>query len=111
MSNVYKNAIYKPTTTANTTVYTCNATARAVIQTIQLTNQTGSHAVEVFIYDSSATTTTEIAHISLGSNSTENVAKGPIILEEGDALLISAASTVVTGIVSILEVNRGSLTT
>ncbi len=111
MSNVYKNAIYKPTTTANTTVYTCNATARAVIQTIQLTNQSGSHVVEVFIYDSSATTTTEIAHISLGSNSTENVAKGPIILEEGDALLISAASTVVTGIVSILEVNRGSLTT
>jgi hypothetical protein len=111
MSNVYKNAIYKPTTTANTTVYTCNATARAVIQTIQLTNQSGSHTAEVFIYDSSATTTTEIAHISLGSNSTENVAKGPIILEEGDALLISAGSTVVTGIVSILEVNRGSLTT
>ena len=111
MSNVYKNAIYKPTTTANTTVYTCNATARAVIQTIQLTNQSGSHTVEVFIYDSSATTTTEIAHISLGSNSTENVAKGPIILEEGDALLISAASTAVTGVVSILEVNRGSLTT
>ena len=111
MSNVYKNAIYSPTTTANTTVYTCNATARAVIQTIQITNQTGSHTVEVFIYDSSATTTTEIAHISLGSNSTENVAKGPIILEEGDALLISAASTAVTGVVSILEVNRGSLTT
>ena len=110
MANVYKNAIYIPTTTANTTVYTCNATARAVIQTIQLTNQSGSHTVEVFIYDSSATTTTEIAHISLGSNATENVAKGPIILEEGDALLISAASTVVTGIVSILEVNRGSLT-
>ena len=110
MSNVYKNAIYKPTTTANTTVYTCNVTARAVIQTIQLTNQSGSHVVEVFIYDSSATTTTEIAHISLGSNSTENVAKGPIILEEGDALLISAGSTVVKGIVSILEVNRGSLT-
>ena len=110
MSNVYKNAIYSPTTTANTTVYTCNATARAVIQNIQITNQSGSHTVEVFVYDSSATTTTEIAHISLGSNSTENVAKGPIILEEGDALLISAASTVVTGIVSILEVNRGSLT-
>ena len=111
MSNVYKNAIYSPTTTANTTVYTCNATARAVIQTIQITNQTGSHTVEVFIYDSSATTTTEIAHISLSSNTTENVAKGPIILEEGDALLISAASTAVTGVVSILEVNRGSLTT
>ena len=107
MTNVYKNALYVPTTTANTTVYTCNATARAVIQTIQLTNEAGSHLVEVFVYDSSATTTTEIAHISLGSNTTENVAKGPIVLEEGDALLIGAASTVVTGIVSILEINRG----
>jgi hypothetical protein len=46
MSNVYKNAIYKPTTTANTTVYTCNATARAVIQNIQITNQSGTHAVQ-----------------------------------------------------------------
>jgi hypothetical protein len=110
MSNVYKNAIYVPTTTANTTVYTCNATARAVIQTIQLTNQSGSHTVEVYIYDSSTTTTSEIAHITLGSNSTENAAKGPIILEEGDALLLSCTNTVVSGIVSILEVNRGSLT-
>ena len=110
MSNVYKNAIYVPTTTANTTVYTCNATARAVIQTIQITNQTGSHSVEVFVYDSSETTTVEIANVSVGSNATENVAKGPIILEEGDALIIACSNTVVSGIVSILEVNRGSLT-
>ena len=110
MANVYKNAIYSPTTTANTTVYTCNATARAVIQTIQLTNQSGSHTAEVFVYDSSATTTTEIAHISLGSNSIENGATGPIILEENDALIIACSNTVVSGIISILEVNRGSLT-
>lgn len=110
MSNVYKNAIYKPTTTAGTTVYTCNATARAVIQNIQLTNQSGSHKAEVFIYDFSTTTTTEISHVSLTSGDTENAAKGPIILEEGDALIISCNSTVITGIVSILEVNRGSLT-
>jgi hypothetical protein len=92
MSNVYKNAIYKPTTTAGTTVYTCNATARAVIQNIQLT------------------TTLEISHVSLSSDATENAAKGPIILEEGDALIISCNNTSITGIVSILEVNRGSLT-
>jgi hypothetical protein len=50
MSNVYKNAIYKPTTTANTTVYTCNATARAVIQNIQIANSTGTHAVSAHVY-------------------------------------------------------------
>ena len=110
MSNVYKNAIYVPTTTANTTVYTCNATARAVIQTIQLTNLTSTNTATVQVYDSSLTSTTKINHVSLAANTTENTAKGPIILEEGDALLISAGSTVVTGIVSILEVNRGSLT-
>ena len=31
-------------------------------------------------------------------------------LEEGDALLISVNNTAITGIVSIMEVNRGSLT-
>jgi hypothetical protein len=110
MANVYKNAIYVPTTTANTTVYTCNATARAVIQTIQLTNLTSTNTATVQVYDSSLTSTTKINHVSLAANTTENTAKGPIILEEGDALIISCSNTAITGIVSIMEVNRGSLT-
>jgi hypothetical protein len=36
-----------------------------------------------------------------------NLAYGPIVLQEGDALLLSAASTVVAGLVSIMEINRG----
>ena len=64
MSNVYKNAIYLPTTTANTTVYTCNATARAVIQNIQITNQSGTHAVQVYLYKNANTTTVEFSHAS-----------------------------------------------
>ena len=50
MSNIYKNAIYKATTTANTTVYTCNATARAIIQNIQFANTTGTHTVLSLIH-------------------------------------------------------------
>ena len=111
MSNIYKGILVKPITTAQTTVYICNATARAIIQNIQLTNQSGSNTAEVFVYDSSTTSTAEIAHVSLGSNATENIAKGPIVLEEGDALLITVNNTAITGIVSIMEVNRGSLTT
>ena len=57
MSNIYRNAFYDPTTTANTTVYTCNATARAIIQNIQIANESGSKVVRVHVYDSSATTT------------------------------------------------------
>ena len=51
MSNVYKNAFYDPTTTASTTVYTCNATARAIIQNIQIANESGSKTVRVSVYD------------------------------------------------------------
>ena len=110
MSNVYKNAIYAPTTTANTTVYTCNATARAIIQNIQLTNGSGTHAVQVYIYKDANSTTVEFSHANMSTNDTLNFCKGPIILQERDAILISAASTVVTGVISILEVNRGTLT-
>ena len=110
MANVYKNAIYVPTTTANTTVYTCNATARAIIQNIQLTNGSGTHAVQVYLYKDANSTTLEFSHANMSANETLNFCKGPIILQERDAILIAAASTVVTGVISIMEVNRSSLT-
>ena len=110
MANVYKNAIYVPTTTANTTVYTCNATARAIIQNIQLTNWSGTHAVQVYLYKDANSTTVEFSHANMSANETLNFCKGPVILQERDAILIAAASTVVTGVISIMEVNRSSLT-
>ena len=110
MANVYKNAIYVPTTTVNTTVYTCNATARAIIQNIQLTNGSGTHAVQVYLYKDANSTTVEFSHANMSANETLNFCKGPVILQERDAILIAAASTVVTGVISIMEVNRSSLT-
>lgn len=109
MSNVYKNAFYTPTTTANTTVYICNATARAIIQNIQLVNGAGNHVVSAYVFSSSNATTVLVSNTTLGANDSCNLCKGPIILQEYDALLISTASTVVTGVVSILEVNRSSV--
>ena len=112
MTNVYKNAIYKPTTTVNTTVYTCNATARAVIQTIQFANSTGTHTVSAHVYSYINSTTVQIGIDNIAAKTSINLALGPIILQERDALLLSSASTTdVTAIVSIMEVNRGSLTT
>ena len=106
MSNIYKHGLYTPTTTTNTTVYTCNATARAVIQNIQLSNLSGNHVVGAHLYSHSNSTTILISSTTLGSGDTCNLCKGPIILQEQDALLISAASSVVTGVVSIMEINR-----
>jgi hypothetical protein len=105
MSNIYRNAFYLPTTTASTTVYTCNATARAIIQS-------GSKTVKASVYDSSAATTYIIAYAAITGPTTCNLANGPIILQEGDALLLdSSVTTSVSGTISIMEVNRGSLTT
>jgi hypothetical protein len=110
MSNVYKNAIYVATTTANTTVYTCNATARAIIQNIQFANSTGTHTVSAYVYSYSNSTTIKVGINDITAKTSFNLASGPIILQERDALLLSSESTSdVTAIVSILEVNRGTL--
>lgn len=107
MSNIYKNSFYAPSTTAQTTVYTCNATARAVIQNIQITNEAGSKNVKVYIYDSSTSSTNTIAFASISGPTICNLAKGPIVLEENDALLIDTTVTSsVYGTISLLEVNR-----
>jgi hypothetical protein len=111
MANVYKNAIYVPTTTANTTVYTCNATARAIIQNIQFANSTGTHTVSAYVYSYSNSTTIKVGINDITAKTSFNLASGPIILQERDALLLSSNNVAdVTAIVSILEVNRGTLT-
>jgi len=111
MSNVYKNAIYVATTTANTTVYTCNATARAIIQTIQFANSTGTHTVSAYVYSYSNSTTIKVGINDITAKTSFNLASGPIILQERDALLLSSNNVAdITAIVSILEVNRGTLT-
>jgi hypothetical protein len=108
MSNIYRNAFYDPSTTAQSTVYTCNATARAVIQNIQITNEAGSKTVKVYVYDASTTTTFEVAYASISGPTICNLAKGPIILEENDALLLDTTNTTyISGTVAILEINRG----
>ena len=108
MANIYKNSFYSPTTVAGTTVYTCNATARAVIQNIQITNSSGNKIVQASIYDNSASTTYLISYANITGPTICNIAKGPIILEENDSLILESSSTTnVNGVISILEINRG----
>ena len=108
MANIYKNSFYAPTSTAQTTVYTCNATARAVVQNIQITNSGGNKIVQASIYDNSASTTYLISYANISGPTICNIAKGPIILEENDSLILESSSTTnVNGVISILEINRG----
>ena len=107
MANIYTNAFFDLSTTDVTTIYTCPSDSRAIVQNIQYTNETGTTQVQIYVTDSSTSTTYEINHNSLSANETYNAALGPVILEENDVLKIQAnASDVVSGVVSILEINR-----
>jgi hypothetical protein len=107
MANVYKNAFYDPTGTSAETVYTVPSNARAIVQNIQLTNESGSKVAKVSITDSSATTDYQIAYADITGPTICNVAKGPVVLEENDVLKIeSSVTSGISGIISILEINR-----
>jgi hypothetical protein len=107
MANIYKNAFYDPATTAAETVYTVPSNARAIIQNIQITNESGSKTAKVSVTDSSATTDYQIAYADITGPTICNIAKGPVILEENDILKIeSSVTSGISGIISILEINR-----
>jgi hypothetical protein len=107
MANIYKNAMFDLTTTNKTTVYTVPSNRTAIIKSIQITNiHSGAIEVEAFTVDSSDSNAEyEVAHISLGSKTIENLVKSSIVLESGDILKLKAASANnIAGIVSYLEI-------
>ena len=107
MANYYKNAFYDPTSTNTVTVYTCPANSRAIIQNIQVTNESGSKILKASVTDSSASTTYQIAYASISGPTICNLANGPIILEESDVILLQTNDTnAISAVLSILEMNR-----
>ena len=107
MANIYKNAFYDPTGTSAETVYTVPSNARAIVQNIQLTNESGSKVAKVSVTDSSATTDYQIAYADITGPTICSIAKGPVVLEENDILKIeSSVTSGISGIISILEINR-----
>ena len=107
MANVYKNAMFDLTTTNKTTIYTVPTDRTALLKSIQITNiHSGTVEVEAFTTDSSDSGTEhEVAHISLGSKTVDNLVKGTMVLESGDTLKVKAASANnIAGIVSYVEI-------
>ena len=106
MANTYKSAFIDLTSTNKTTIYTVPANTTSIVKTIQLTNESGNVNTQVYITDSSASVEYEISHATLAARSTENFAKGPIVLEAGDIIKIQAATAnTVTGVISFLEIS------
>jgi hypothetical protein len=107
MANFYRNAFYDPTVTTAVVVYTCPSNANAIIQNIQITNESGSKILKASINDDSVSTIFQIAYASITGPTICNIAKGPVILEENDTIRLESSN--VSGIsatVAILEINR-----
>jgi hypothetical protein len=107
MANFYKNAFYDPTVTTAVTTYTCPSNANAIIQNIQVTNQSGSKTVKAHVTDNSASTSYVVSYASITGPTICNLAKGPIILEESDSIAIESSDvSAISATISILEISR-----
>ena len=107
MANFYKNAFYDPTVTTAVTTYTCPSNANAIIQNVQVTNESGSKVVKTHVTDSSASTSFVVAYASVTGPTICNLAKGPIILEDNDSIALETSDTSGTSAtLSILEISR-----
>ena len=107
MANFYKNAFYDPSTTDAVTLYTAPTNANAIVQNIQVTNQSGSKNVTARVTDFSASTSYIVAYAAVTGPTICNIAKGPIVLEESDSLLLQTnTTTAISAVVSILELSR-----
>jgi hypothetical protein len=107
MANIYKNAFYDPNTTAAVTVYNSPSNSRAIIQNIQVTNESGSKVLKASITDATNTSTIQIAYASISGPTICNLAKGPIILEEEDSISIETSDiSGISATLSILEISR-----
>ena len=107
MANRYINKFYDPSDTSQVNLYTSPSNGRAIIQNIQIVNESGTKTVKIFITDSSASTTYQVAYASITGATTCNMAKGPLILEESDVLILQTTDTSgISATISILEFDR-----
>ena len=107
MANFYKNAFYDPSTTDAVTLYTAPTNANAIIQNIQITNESGSKIVRASVTDNSASTSFVVAYASISGPTICNIAKGPIILEESDSISLESSTTsAITASLALLEISR-----
>jgi hypothetical protein len=108
MTIQYKNQGFFLNTTNLTTVLTIDASSRALVKSISVTNEHNSNnLVEMYLRDNSASTDYEFYHKSMTADQTDQAAGQVLILEESDGLKFKAATaSVVKGVISYALINR-----
>ena len=107
MAIQYKNQTFNLTATIATTVLTIDESSRAILQNIQTENtSTGTVDVASAVFDFSATATTQISTIQMTTLTTQNLAKGPVVLEEQIYRKTLSEDNSIVEIISLLNGKR-----
>ena len=105
MANIYKNEMFALANTGTNLLYTVPSDTRAIIKTLQTVN-IGAN-VQVTVTANNLVTSYNTAVETILSNTSTNLLKGPLILQESESLSITAAANnIVSGVLSVLEINR-----
>jgi len=105
VANIYKNKMFALSNTGANLIYTVPSDTRAICKTLQTTNE-GANTV-VTVSANNTITSYKAAIEEIVTNTAINMLKGPMILEESQTLSVSAGTAnVISGILSILEINR-----
>jgi len=105
VANIYKNEMFALANTGTNLLYSVPADTRAIVKTLQTTNL-GANTVVTLIANNT-TTSYNAAIENVVANTAVNLLKGPLILEESQTLSLSAGTAnVISGVLSVLEINR-----
>ena len=105
MANIYKNEMFTLANTGSNLIYSVPADTRAIVKTLQTTNEGANTVVTVSANNTITSYKASIENVL--SNTAVNMLKGPLILEESQTLSITAnVANTISGILSVLEINR-----
>jgi|TARA_R100000231_G_scaffold91197_3_gene68814 hypothetical protein len=108
MTIQYKNAGINLSTTDTTTVLTSPSSARCLIKQIQVDNASASPVnLSVQFTDSSSSTTFRIRNKQIPANEVVDIINQTLVLEEGDALKMTAGTAgELQGVISYAQIDR-----
>ena len=108
MTIQYKNQGFILNTTNLTTILTIDASSRALVKNIAVTNEHNSNnLVGMYLRDNSAATDYEFYHKNMTADETAQAAGQVLVLEESDGIKMQAeTANVVKGVISYALINR-----
>tara|TARA_R100001443_G_scaffold11136_1_gene20772 strand:+ start:19 stop:342 length:324 start_codon:yes stop_codon:yes gene_type:complete len=105
MANIFKNEMFSLANTGANLIYTTPSDSRALIKTVQVTNSGANTLITLTSNNLTNSFNTAIEEIS--SNTHSNIIDGPLVLEESQTLSLTAnVANAVSGVLSVLEINR-----